>query len=428
MKKILMLALAACVFAGCRAKDDSKTLRFRYWGDTEEIKIISSMIRDFEGRHPGVKVKDERKPAGASQYSEILMTEFAANAAPDVIFAVAEIKDVLAEGHLLENLDPFLAKDPDIKKSDYYPSLISRFSSDGQLLILPRDIAPFACVYYNKDLFKKAGATLPKDSWNWNDLRAASAKIARLKDAKGGPIFGFADDWPMYDAWVLSSGGAMVDNYAKPHRITMDSPAALRGLLFRWDLMNTDHSMPSGGDQQALSGGTMAMFLNGKLGMFYSGSWKIPEFRKIQDFDWDMAMFPKGPEGKRGFASGGSGFGMRKGCKNPDLAWELIRFLAGPEGQARIAPTGLLQPAIKKLADSPAFLNGGKPANKRMLLAAAEIGLQPPASTKWLTIDGDVLGPIMGQIWLPGFQRAEVAAKVKEACDKANQKYFGAAK
>ena len=121
IKRAFLIGLSAFLLSACSKNNDSKTLRFRYWGDTEEIKIISAMIRDFEKAHPGVKIKDERKPAGASQYSEVLMNEFAAGDAPDVIFAVAEIKDLLAENNLLQSLEPFLKDDQELKKATTIP-------------------------------------------------------------------------------------------------------------------------------------------------------------------------------------------------------------------------------------------------------------------------------------------------------------------
>lgn len=424
---LLGLALFASAFllSACGGKkDDALTLHFRYWGDGPEVTIISGLMRDFEKQNPGVRIKDERKIMNAQTYADSLTTEFAAGAGPDVIFMAAEIKDLLSEKDLLEDLSPLVAADAELDLKSYYPSVVERFSTDGRLLALPRDIAPFACVYYNKKLFDAKKVPYPTDDWDWDGL-TSRAKALTERDSHGvAKVLGFADDWLMTGAWILSSGGQLVDNYAAPKRVTLDSEKAMRGVLQRWDLMYTHKVMPLAADNKALTGGTAGQFVNGTLAMFYSGIWKTPEFRSIKAFDWDIAMFPKGPEGVRGFDSGGSGYGIRKGVANKELAWKLVKYLAGPEGQKRLTGTGLTQPAIKSLAESPVFLDGQKPANKKMLLKAAMIATHPPASSKWLNFNTGVWNPIMDPIWVPGFDRAGVPALIKKAVSEGNAKLF----
>ncbi len=424
---VLALVLFSSVFglvACIGKKDNALTLRFRYWGDGDEVKIITGLLRDFEKQNPGVKIRDERKVMSGQTYADALSTEFAAGKGPDVIFMVAEIKDLLTEKGLLEDLSPMVAQDASLNLKDYYPSMVDRFSVDGHLYALPRDIAPFACIYYNKKLFDAKKVPYPTDDWNWKGL-LDRAKALTERDSKGiGKVLGFADDWPMIGGWVLSSGGQMVDNYANPTKVTLDSEKALRGILFRWDMMFTHKVMPLTSDSKTLSQGSAGMFLNGTLAMYYCGVWKTPEFRKIDTFDWDFAMFPKGPDGTRGFDSGGSGYGISKGAANKELAWKLVRFLAGPEGQKAMATTGLTQPSIMSLADSPVFIDGQKPHNKKMLLKAAQIAVHPPASSKWLNFNTGVWAPITDVIWVQGFDRAKVADVVKRAVTEGNKKLF----
>jgi ABC-type glycerol-3-phosphate transport system substrate-binding protein len=172
-----------------------------------------------------------------------------------------------------------------------------------------------------------------------------------------------------------------------------------------------------------MNGGTMARFMNQQLAMYYSGIWKTPEFRPIKTFDWDIAMFPKGPTGIRSFESGGSGYGIRKGYEHKDLAWKLVRYLSGPEAQEKMATTGLTQPSIKSIAESKVFLDGQKPANKKFLLKAAEIAVHPPSGAEWLEFNTSVWGPTTDPIWVEGFD-GKIADVVKKATALGNQKFF----
>jgi ABC-type glycerol-3-phosphate transport system substrate-binding protein len=83
LPKLLFAAAVIGLLPGCASKEEG--LRFRYWGDNSEIAIISQTIKDFEAAHPGIKVRPERKPADAN-YANLLVSEFSAGVAPDVIF------------------------------------------------------------------------------------------------------------------------------------------------------------------------------------------------------------------------------------------------------------------------------------------------------------------------------------------------------
>src|SRR6185369_12682382 len=112
--------------------------------------------------------------------------------------------------------------------------------------------------------------------------------------------------------------------------------------------------------------------MTGRVAMFSGGIWKVPEFRNIKNFDWDVVEFPTGPKGKRGFPLSATGYSIVKTCKNPDVAYELVKFLAGAEGQKMMAATGLTQPAMKTLANSRAFLDNQIPKSKAFLVNAVK--------------------------------------------------------
>jgi multiple sugar transport system substrate-binding protein len=426
--RAILAALAAAVLglAGCGQKD-ANSIRFRYWGDTEEIKIIEAMCKEFEAANPGVHVKPERKNAD-STYADVLLQEFAANKAPDVMFISTDNFELVDASGKLADLNPYLAKEPDLKATDYYDLMIKRFSKDGKLLVLPRDIAPVAVVYYNKDLFDKAKLSYPKDTWNWDELRADAIKLTK-RDARGVPSqIGFGDDWPMVDSWILAGGGGMVDDYYHPTKFTLATPESLAGILFRWKMLMQDKVMPSGADTQAMNSGAQAQFLNGQLAMFHSGIWKTPTFRNIKTFKWDVARFPtkKGAKDPH-FVVGGSGYTMRGDTANPDLCWKLIKFLAGPEGQSRLATTGLAQPALKKLAKEKFFSDGMDPHNKQMLEYAAEHGLSSPAWAPWQEFLRGVWTPETDKMWVVGEYTGGpegVVATIQEVEKSANEKFF----
>ncbi|MGH7442487.1 MAG: extracellular solute-binding protein, partial [bacterium] len=267
----------------------------------------------------------------------------------------------------------------------------------------------------------------PKDDWTWDDLRADA--LALTKRGPDGTLkqAGFADDWNLVDAWELAGGGKQMDDFYNPTRFTFAEGGALDGILFRYNLLQVDKVMPSSADSQALNGGAMALFLNGQLGMFHSGLWKTPGFRSISTFKWDVAPFPHKAGVQPLYWAGGSGYTMRADVVNPALCWKLIQFMAGPEGERRIASTGLAQPALQSLANSPVFLDGKDPQNKKMLLVCAEHALASPAWKPWVEFQDTMWRPQTDPMWIKGYHGdPKVLLKNLEA--EANAKYFPNAK
>ena len=427
MKSIIFAVLLGCALGLWihfrRPTDSATTLRFRYWGDMEEIQLIEDLVKQFEAGHPGVKIKPERKPADRN-YADLLLTEFASQSAPDVIFiSTNDFTQFVGPGKFMA-LDARLAAEPGLKKGDYYASMVSNFSRGGKLFALPRDVAPVACIYYNKALFDQAHLSYPKDSWTWEEFRQDAIRLTKRDERGNAQQLGFADEWNLYESWMLSAGGGMVDDYLKPRRLVADSPAGLAGIRFRQKLALEDKVMPLAADNQSLNSGPTGLFLNGTLAMLHSGIWKTPGFRKISNFDWDIAYLPKGPGGKRNFPAGGSGYAISADTKKGDLSWQFVKFMAGPEGQRKLAGSGLIQPALKSLARSPAFLDGQKPKNKKFLVEAAELGVPQPQMERWQEYITSVWNPITDPIWMAGATPADVDKLVHEAVKQGYEKGF----
>ncbi len=404
IKKPLSLFVIGLFFVvlsavGCAKLLPSKvTLRCVYWGDTSEIKIITDSVERFKKDNPGIDVKLERLPSG-DPYTEKILTEIAGGNPPDVMFVNAEqFINYAAKGILLP-LNSYVGRDM-FPVERFYKRIIDKFTLNGELYVLPRDIAPVCVVYYNKQLFDDAGLRYPTDDWTWNDMvKMGQAIKKKLPD--GTTVFGFADDWPIWEAFVLSSGGKFVDDLKKPTKCLLDSKEAVAGLKFRQDLIYKYKIAPSPSQLTAMGGvGSVDVFMQSHAGMFFSGIWKTPFLRQITKFKWDAVMFPKSPSGKRSFFLSGGGYAALKTTKHPEKAWKLLTFLSGEEGQKELARTGLAQPAMKDIAGSKDFLDGQPPASKAFLLKAAEIGEFGPDLVKWQEALGSYMYPTLDKIWM----------------------------
>jgi ABC-type glycerol-3-phosphate transport system substrate-binding protein len=409
---LLPLAIATLFLAGCGKKEeDNRTkIEVMYWGSYDEVKIIESIVADWQKEHPDVVVDLQHTP-GVANYTNKLLTRVAGGAPPDIAFAEVGIFVDFVTHDLFMDLTPFIENDSDFDIDTYFPDVVKRFTRDGKVLGIPRDTAPFACVYYNKRLFDEAGLEYPSDDWTLDEL-LAKAKALTKKDSKGRIVqYGFYG--PFYENFVYTYGGKIVDNVNNPTKCLLDSKKSVAGLQFFADLHVKEKVSP---DPEALSSSGQSanqLFMTGQVAMYNSGIWETPALRNINTFDWDVAMFPKGPDGTRGFATGGSAYCILKTTENQDLAWEVVKALAGAKGQIMMAQKGLAQPAIEEIAEGPYWAGDPqKPLNKGMLNEAVKYVVYSPFNPKWRETQDKYIYPALDHLRLGDIDAKEFSETV----------------
>lgn len=351
------------------------TIRFQYWGGLEEIPSIERIVSEFNASHPDIRVIAQRAPGGGS-YTQKLLVQVAGGVAPDVVFVEVEGIVPLVEKDVLVPLNPYLAETPNTRLEDYYPEVVARFTHNGHLYILPRDTAPVCVVYYNKALFDEAGIPYPLMDWRWDtdpervnrpgfdpdkDFLSICRRLTRV-NARGRTVqWAYSGPWTNF---AYSTGARLVDNEQHPTRFLLTDPRVVRAVQLMADMQNKWGMAPRRVDVEGESTTAAELFIQGRLAMFTSGIWDSPTLRTIEGFDWDVAQFPRGPTGGRGWETGGSGYGITRDCRNPRAAWEFVRYIAGPPGQTILARNGRAQPALATLARSGVWRDEGKPLHK----------------------------------------------------------------
>ena len=366
----------------CEISDKAKPVEIKvaFWGGPDEIRIVEGVINEWQKAHPCTIVRLEHTPYRG--YTDKLLTRIAGRSSPDIICTEVDLFVTFQSKDVLLDLTPYVKKDPELNIKEFYPEIINRFTVGGKLYAIPRDTAPYACVYYNKKLFDEALVPYPKDDWDVFDMLEKAKKLTKLDAAGRTTQYGFYT-WA-WQNFVYAFGGSLVDNTNHPTRCTLDSKDSLAGLNFYSDLINKYKVHPTSTAMMNLAMGVQGMFMTGRLAMFASGIWETPGLRKIDNFEWDIALFPKGPDGRRAFGTGGSGYCILKDSKHPDEAFEVIKALSGRKGEAMLADAGLAQPAIKDIVLSEHWaLNDNPPANKRVLDEAMKYVIYEPFSPRW---------------------------------------------
>ncbi len=256
------------------------------------------------------------------------------------------------------------------KANDYEktanPGLINacREVGGGTLKSIPYQPNVFA-MFYNQEIFDKAGVTeVPK---TWEELDAACAKI---KAAGFTPI---TSD----DAYILSNFGyhlSRINGYEKASEIVKegkwDDPSVLEVAKAYDDFAKKGYfseqiasNVWPAGQNQELALGTAAIYLN--------GSWLPNEVKDItgDDFSWGCFSYPAVKGGKDGIEASNYGaqvFAINKKSKKAEDAFKLIQYFTKGKFDEKLSQESLGIPADSDNKDWPKQLSHVRPVMEEL--------------------------------------------------------------
>jgi multiple sugar transport system substrate-binding protein len=367
-------------------------ITYMMWGSPEELAVWNEIVADFEKANPAVKVKVD--VSDWDSYWNKLKTLYAGGTPPDVFAMDAPLyPDWVSRGVLL-NMQPYLDKEPAVLDGVYPVTLEAYKQADGYYG-LPRDFQTIV-LYYNKDMFDKAGVAYPTADWTMDDLRAAAKKLTLDTDNDGKTDqYGFATDlWDMELFWseaIWSYGGDVLD--ADRTKTLINDGKARDAWTFINGMMREDKTMPDPTASEEYGGDPFAA---GVAAMTTIGHWVVPQYAQL-GFKWDVAPMPKGPA-TRATSVNSAGFVIAKDSKNADAAWQFVKFAISDAGQQRLSELGFAIPIRESIAKSPAYLEQKTaPINQQVFLDALDYAKPKPTFKgyeEWASVVGDGLVPV----------------------------------
>lgn len=343
---ILALVLLSPFSCWRRGDDEGVTVKLWFFGLPGDAELIEKALVEYRRRRPDVRVVMSTLPGKG--YLQKLLPAMQANAAGDVVFLHWSMVAEVAAKQALLSLGELVAADAyDI--DDLFEGSTLPYTYDGQLYAMPFRGSTMV-LFYNRDLFDAAGLRYPDDEWTREDFLAAAKRLTIREDGRVVQI-GCMPDEPT--SWVYSAGGTYASDDLSELRFT--DPRTLDGLRFYVELRTRHGVTASNMDADGADPTAVNVFEAGNVAMLISGPWELGTFAHIDDFRWDVALFPKGPAGRH-TRYAGVGFGVWSGTKVPGEAWELVKFLCGRDAGRvfRNAPTDV--PARRSVAESPEFL------------------------------------------------------------------------
>ncbi|MCI6637112.1 MAG: ABC transporter substrate-binding protein [Bilifractor sp.] len=241
-------------------------------------------------------------------------------------------------------------------ESQLEPNIAAYYTVDKKLYSMPFNSST-PIMYYNKDMFEKAGITDIPDSLPKID---AIAKDLVEKGGAGEAISMGIYGW-FFEQFLCKQGDNYVDKdngrSAAATKVEFDSNGGGENILTQWKKMYDDGTAPNvgrGGD----SG--LADFTAGKSAITLGSTASLAQI--LQDvngkFEVGTAYFPKVSDDDKGGVSigGASLWALDNGDKQKEQAvWKFVKFLVSPESQAYwSAQTGYF-PVTTAAHDEQAF-------------------------------------------------------------------------
>jgi multiple sugar transport system substrate-binding protein len=275
-----------------------------------------------------------------------------------------------------------------------YPQTLQAYQTADGYFGLPRDFQTIV-LFYNKDMFDKAGVAYPTADWTWDDLRAAAKKLTLDTNGDGKTDqYGYSFDmWDMEPGWseaVWSYGGDILN--ADHTKTLIGEPASREAWQFLHDMTFVDKSVPDANTADQFGGDTFAA---GASAMTALGHWVVPGYADA-GLKFDVAPMPKGPAGR--FTSVNSaGFVIAKATKHPNEAFSFLKFVLSTAGQTRLAELGFACPVLKSIAESDTFLKQKITLDQQVFLDALQYAKIKPVFKgydEWASAVGDGMAPV----------------------------------
>jgi alpha-1,4-digalacturonate transport system substrate-binding protein len=315
------MTAAAALLALAAVPAAAQELRVQCYSDGNECEVTGEIAKRFEAANAGAKIVIDKVPYKA--VVETLPVQLAAGEGPDI----GRVTDLGGLNKYYLDLTPHLSPARQKAWGESFASTLPWFRAgpaDKGIYGLMSQLTVTGA-YVNKTLFEQAKVPMPGDKASWDDWMAAADKVAKatkvpfamamdrsghrfapLAVAYGAKIFD-ANGVPVVDAGYQTA----VKKFVDWHKAGLMPKEVWGGV---------------GGSQYR---DAFEEFANGRVVVYYSGSWQLKRMdtQVSKSFDWAVAPAPCGPAACTAMP-GGAAFVAFKRTKQPALAAKFLDFIA----------------------------------------------------------------------------------------------------
>jgi multiple sugar transport system substrate-binding protein len=289
----------------------------------------------------------------AQDLTQQLSQGFAGGNPPDVFYVdAARFADLAKAG----SLEPYADQVED--NDDFYESLRSTFTYEGQQYCVPKDFSTLA-LQVRTDAWEAAGLTEDDVPASWDELAAVAEKLTNGKQT--GLVLGDTRD--RIGAFMVQNGGWILNEDST--EVTADSPENAEALAYvKEQLQAGSFKYPS----QVDAGWGGEAFGTGKAAMTIEGNWIRGAMKNdYPDVEYAVHELPEGPAGK-GTLLFTQCYGIAAASEYKDQSVSLVEALTSVEAQLAAADAFGVMPSrasaeeqyVQKYADDAPFVAGAE--------------------------------------------------------------------
>lgn len=336
MAAALTTVSIATVLYGCGSKSadsaqggKTPVIKVSTWAGAGELKEFQDLVNKLNSNTKEYKLEIQSIPA---DYYQKIQTMISAKQAPDLMWLSQEYIPMYAKLGALMDITDKAQNDSKVNLSNYFDGPLNTAKYQGKLYGLPWISQPVV-MYYNADMFNKAGVSLPTNDWKWEDFENAAKKLTKDTNGDGkvdqwGTVI---DGWPPIQTWIWTFGGETIDAQGN---VKIDSPESIKGIDMLSRIINVDKASPS--KEQSQNMGNADMFKSGKIAMFFGGAGDDLEKGVNGKFKVGMSEIPT--ETTKSTFSWIASTVVSSQTKNKDAAYEALVDLTNATHKWKIVP------------------------------------------------------------------------------------------
>lgn len=295
-----------------------------YWGLWEPESVMQPFIDEYQAANPNIKIT--YKNNSKTEYSARLRNALASESGPDM-FRMHNTWTYMLQNHLATL--PANVYAPAQYQQDFYPIAYQNLRLNDQLVAIPLMVDGLA-LYYNTDLFNKAGIQPPT---TWDSFQEAAQRLTVVDQNRvmqiGGAAMGYVEN---VEHWPDVVGVLMYQNRADPtypsDQVAYDAIAFYSLFAYRYNTWSLD--MPPATEA----------FATGKLAMMFGPSWEVFNIQQLSKdkgtpVDFRVIPIPQLPETNVTWANYWVE-GVNNKSAHQEEAWKFLKFLSEKDTMQRM--------------------------------------------------------------------------------------------
>ena len=382
--------------------EEQINLTYAFWNPDQE-PMLRAMADAFEAEHQNIKVDFQITPW--DEYWTKLEAGATAGQMPDAFWMHANVIDQYVDAGILAELVPDETFDP----ANYVETVTNIYKRDGKYYAVPKDYDTIA-LFYNKELFDKAGIAYPDATWTWDTMLEAAEKMTDAENGVYG-LLGPLQNHQGYYNLIHQNGGRVITD---DHKSGFDMPETIEAVQFWYDLSHKYGVSPTNAQFEDI--GFDTMFSNGKAAMSLMGSWKVVmmEQSDVIKGKYDVAVLPAGKVNATTMLNG-LGHAVSASSEHVDAAIEFVKFMGSKEANEFQGSFGAVIPAY--LGTEAIFGEKYPQLNTDAFYQMAEYSTQLPATkskSSWEKAEKDIARRIFAEEISVEEGCRQIAEKVNE--------------